>query len=215
LVVAKTYIFTHDADIALVGAGSDVIVIAGTGSMAFGRDREGRTARAGGWGYALGDEGGSFDLVRQALRAVLRFEEGWGPDTALRAMFPSGAHDVMHRFYSGEISKAGLAGMAPLVDFAAAEGDHVAQEILKSSAQTLATLAGVVRGRLEHASTVSYSGGVFKSSVVRERFQMLVEMNEGVRVTAPRYGPAAGALLMAYRAAGVTCLLENVPEEKN
>ena len=87
IVRANRYVITHDALIALSGAtGGDagVVVIAGTGSMAFGRNREGRTVRAGGWGFAFGDEGSAFDLVRQALRAALRFEEGWGPSTALR-----------------------------------------------------------------------------------------------------------------------------------
>jgi N-acetylglucosamine kinase-like BadF-type ATPase len=214
LVLAQQYVFTHDADVALMGAGADVIVIAGTGSMAFGRDREGRTARAGGWGFEFGDEGSAFDLVREALRAALRFEEGWGTDTALRGMFPDGAHEAMHRYYGGGISKAEMAGMAPMIDDAAAAGDHAAGEILRSGAQQLATLVGIVRGQLVGASTVSYHGGVFKSAVVLERFRMLVEMKEGTKVIAPRYGPAAGALLMAYRAAGVTCLLENVPEEK-
>src|SRR5579863_9715345 len=78
---AKRYVITHDAFIALVGATAGepgVVTIAGTGSIAFGRNGEGKTARAGGWGYVFGDEGGGFDLVRQALRAVLRHEEGWG-----------------------------------------------------------------------------------------------------------------------------------------
>ena len=72
---------SHDALIAYVGAcGGEpgVVVIAGTGSIAFGRGSDGREARAGGWGYVFGDEGGAFDIVRQALRAALRFEEGWG-----------------------------------------------------------------------------------------------------------------------------------------
>ena len=69
---------THDALIALAGATAGhpgMIAIAGTGSIAFGRNAAGKTARAGGWGYVFGDEGGGFDLVRQALRAALRMEE--------------------------------------------------------------------------------------------------------------------------------------------
>jgi N-acetylglucosamine kinase-like BadF-type ATPase len=82
---AERYLITHDAHIALAGATSGepgIIVIAGTGSMVFGKNGAGVTARAGGWGYVFGDEGGAFDLVRQALRAVLRNEEGWGPALA-------------------------------------------------------------------------------------------------------------------------------------
>ena len=80
-------VVTNDAVIALAGAtrtGQGIITIAGTGSIAFGRNPAGRTARAGGWGHIFGDEGGGFDIARQAARAALRLEEGWGPPTALR-----------------------------------------------------------------------------------------------------------------------------------
>ena len=59
--------------------------IAGTGSMVFGRKGE-RTMRAGGWGYVFGDEGGAFWIVKQALRAALRDEEGWGSKTRLHPL---------------------------------------------------------------------------------------------------------------------------------
>src|SRR5580658_4364350 len=77
---------TDDALIALAGATAGepgVVVIAGTGSIAFGRNARGETARAGGWGFVFGDEGGAFDIARQALRAVLREHEGWGARTVL------------------------------------------------------------------------------------------------------------------------------------
>ena len=101
---------TNDAVIALAGAtetGLGIIVIAGTGSIAFGRNHEGRTARAGGWGYVFGDEGGAFDMVRQALRAALRIDEGWGETTVLRGVMVDaiGAHDAndaLHRLYTPE-----------------------------------------------------------------------------------------------------------------
>jgi N-acetylglucosamine kinase-like BadF-type ATPase len=225
MVPAARYIFTHDADVALCGALAGkpgVIVIAGTGSMAFGRNAEGNTARAGGWGYVFGDEGGGFDLARQALRAALRHEEAWGPKTALRGLLleatgASDAHELMHRFYARGISKAKMAALAPLVDRAAVGGDGIAQDILKSAAQTLAMFAGAVRAQLfprGESVAVSYGGGVFRSPVVLARCRMLVELEDGNRVTEPVYGPAAGALLEAYRAAGVTCMLKNVPREK-
>lgn len=78
---SKSFKITHDAEIALTGATAGdpgVIVIAGTGSIAFGKNANGTTKRAGGWGYAFGDEGGAFDVAKQALRAALAMEEGWG-----------------------------------------------------------------------------------------------------------------------------------------
>ena len=225
LVKSARYQIVHDAWIALTGAiGGEpgMVVIAGTGSMAFGRNRENRSARAGGWGYVFGDEGGAFDLVRQALRAVLRAEEGWGPETVLRELLlePTGAPDanaLMHLFYTPEYPRHRVAAFAPLVDRAAAMGDAVAQDILKQAAQSLATFGAAVRRQLfdpAEAVTVSYIGGVFACEVLRERFRILTELDDGNRVAAPQYGPAAGALLEAYRAAGVRCTLSDVPVEK-
>ena len=75
LIRAEHYLITHDAHIALAGAtggGPGIITIAGTGSIAFGRNAAGQIARAGGWGYVFGDEGSGFDLVRQSLRRATR-----------------------------------------------------------------------------------------------------------------------------------------------
>src|SRR5579872_377504 len=210
---AERYLITHDAHIALAGAtGGEpgIIVIAGTGSMVFGGNAAGVTARAGGWGYIFGDEGGAFDLVRQALRAVLRSEEGWGPQTALRQALleATGARDgnqLLHRLYTGEFPRDRVAGWANLVDQAARAGDAVASDILGSAAQQLATLTAAVRQQLFERSgvvNVCYSGGVFASQPLLERFRMLAELQEGNRVSAPRHSAAEGALLEAYRLSG-------------
>jgi N-acetylglucosamine kinase-like BadF-type ATPase len=288
IVDAKHYAFTHDALIALSGAtagGHGVVSIAGTGSIAFGRNSVGRTARAGGWGYTFGDEGGAFDLVRKAVRAALRFEEGWGPPTALRDALldaagagptqlrrdstersplelrrdsmersplelrrdgaPSGSerspsdfgrdsmerssshgypgrdadgagsiNDLLHRLYTDEFPRARIAAFAPLVDEVALAGDAVARDILNGAAQSLATIAAAVREQLfapGEIVTVSYAGGAFRSAMLLERFRLLVELADGNRVTAPRFGPAAGALIEAYRLAGIECALDRLP----
>jgi len=217
---------THDAYIALSGAhagGPGVITIAGTGSISFGRGADGHLMRAGGWGYVFGDEGSGFDIVRQALRAALRLEEGWGRATSLRAVLleASGArdaNDLLHRFYTPEFPRPRIAAMAKLVDQAAGEGDLVAREILARTGQALAQLAAAVRPQLFQPAeqvNISYLGGVFRSLIVRERFFELSAVEPGNHVEPPLYGPAAGALLEAYRAAGVSCTLANVPEEKS
>jgi len=214
LVPAQKYSITSDAVIALMGATAGepgVIAIAGTGSIAFGRNAEGRTARAGGWGYAFGDEGGAFDLVRQAVRAGLRQEEGWGAATTLREALlkATGApdmNDLVHRFYTHEYPRARIASFAKLVDEAARNGDAIARDILHGGAQALATFVAAVRRQLFHRSEhtrVSYIGGVFESAMLRERFTMLVELEGSCRLEPPAYGPAAGALIEAYRMAGL------------
>ena len=121
---------TTDAHIALWGGTAGrpgVVVIAGTGSIALGENARGETARAGGWGYVFGDEGGGFDLVRRALRAALKAEEGWGPETSLRrklleACNAPDANALMHWFYTDEWPRPRIAALAPLVNEAAEEG---------------------------------------------------------------------------------------------
>jgi N-acetylglucosamine kinase-like BadF-type ATPase len=214
-------IVTHDALIALSGAtGGEpgVITIAGTGSIAFGRNASGKTARAGGWGYVFGDEGGGFDIVRQALRAALKVEEGWGEPTSLRQMFldqtgASDCNDLLHRFYTPEYPRPRIAAFAELVDEAAEHGDRIAREILNDVGRELAAIAAAVRGQLFEKSEpvrVAYVGGVFRSRTVREEFIALAGNETGP----PKYGPAAGALLEAYRTAGIRCTLSNAPPEK-
>jgi N-acetylglucosamine kinase-like BadF-type ATPase len=222
MVAAEHYRITNDAVIALLGATAGepgVIAIAGTGSIAYGRNAEGRTARAGGWGYVFGDEGGAFDVVRQAVRAALRQEEGWGHTTALRQILleATGApdmNDLLHRFYTPAYPRARIASCAKLVDEAARQGDAAARDILHSAAQALATFVAAVRKQLFHRGELaqtSYIGGVFHSEILRERFAMLVELESDAPVHLPAFGPAAGALIEAYRLAGLHVHLSNAP----
>jgi N-acetylglucosamine kinase-like BadF-type ATPase len=226
MISTEQMIVTNDALVALSGATAGqpgLIAIAGTGSIAFGRNSSGKTARAGGWGYMFGDEGSGFYITRQALRAALRSEEGWGPATSLRSVLlqATGAPDVnhlLHRLYTPEFTRARIAALAKLVDEAAENGDATARNILNEAAQQLAILVAAIRGQLfqpEEAALVSYAGGVFRSRILLERFRMLTEMEGGNHVSPPVYDPAAGALLEAYQAAGMRCTLSNVQKEKS
>jgi N-acetylglucosamine kinase-like BadF-type ATPase len=210
LLRADRLIVTHDAAIALSGAtptGQGIVTIAGTGSIAFARNAAGKTARAGGWGYVFGDEGGAFDIVRQSVRAALRVEEGWGPPTVLRDVLldatssPSANH-LLHLFYTPEWPRSRVATLAPLVDAAATQDDAVALRILENAAQELAMLAASVRGQLwqpDDPVDVAYIGGVFASRHLLERYRTLVELETGNRCSAPLHGPAEGALYEAVR----------------
>ncbi len=215
---------TDDAQIALAGATAGepgVVVIAGTGSIAFGRNSVGRTARAGGWGYLFGDEGGGFWIARQALRAALGWEEGWGVPSSLRSRLldctgKRNINDLLHRCYTAEFPRPRVASLSIVVNQAAEIGDPVALEILQEAARELALLAVAVRGQLfeaGEATLVAYSGGVFGSRILLAGFRAWMAPEVGVRVTAPVYGPAVGALLEAYRAAGRPGILLN-PDRK-
>jgi len=218
-------VVTTDAVVALAGAtGGDpgVIVIAGTGSIGFGRNAAGKTARAGGWGYIFGDEGSGFDLARQGLRAALRYEEGWGPATNLLALLleagsAKSANDLLHRFYTDEFQRPRIASLGAVVERAAAEGDQVAGGILRKAASELALLAAAVRRQLfapGEKAMVAHLGGVFRSPILRDQFRELVEQERGNVCGPPLYPPAGGALLEAYRACGIAPRLTGIPDVK-
>lgn len=223
ILAADHIMVTDDALIALSGAtGGEpgVITISGTGSIAFGRNAHGERARAGGWGYIYGDEGSSFDITRRALRAALRFEEGWGPATSLHqalldATQSSSANDLLHRFYTDAFPRHVIAGYARLVDKAARSGDAEAIQVLDQAAGELRTIANAVARKLfgKQPAQVTYMGGAFRSDLLRQRFQLLID-NDGDRTRLPLYGPAAGALIEAYRSRNLNVELSNVPEEK-
>ena len=224
MLTVKTLTVTTDALIALTAAhagGPGCITIAGTGNISFARNAAGEVRRAGGWGYVFGDEGAGFDLTRQALRAALRQHEGWGPPTALhdallKATGAPDANDLLHRFYTADYPRPRIASYSKLVDECAIAGDTVAITILQNAAQELAWLTSASCRNLfapGEFCPVSPIGGVFRSNILRERFQMLVELS-GATVTAPQYGPAIGALLEAYKSAGVSVTLTNLPEKE-
>lgn len=210
---SESWLITHDGLIALTGATAGepgIITIAGTGQFSFGRNASGKTARAGGWGYLFGDEGGGFDLTRQAMRAALRQQEGWGPATLLhdRLLAETGAPDaneLVHWFYTPDWPRARIAGLSRIVDEVAREGDAVAIELLMQAAQALAGYTAAVRGQLFREGEAAYIapiGGVWQSEMLRARFTALIELTDGNRVGDPKLGPAAGALIEAYALAG-------------
>jgi len=115
-----------DADAALAGAfrgGPGIVVIAGTGSGAVGRDAAGRTARAGGHGYLLGDEGGGYWIGREAVRAALRAADGTGPPTVLAALVQEAFESLVgaeQQVHQRPADRQLLARLVPAVAAAAA-----------------------------------------------------------------------------------------------
>ena len=203
-----------DAEAALEGAtagGPGAIVIAGTGSMALARDANRSLARCGGWGYAFGDDGSAFDIVRRALRKALAAEEGWATATALSTMFceatrSSTVNAAMHRFYDPDWPRDRIARLAAEVDAAAQSGDELALAVLEDAGRTLATLATRALRALPETSAglgVYPSGGVFASRVVLSSFHARLGA-AGLALGRPAHDPAIGALLLAYRAARMT-----------
>jgi N-acetylglucosamine kinase-like BadF-type ATPase len=149
-----------------------VAVISGTGSSAFARSSAGRTARSGGWGYLLGDEGSGFAIGRAALQLALGgLEVGSEPEslarTVLRALGVNSVSELTNSVYKCSDARAKIAAIAAIVIAAADNGDSAAQSILESAARDLAAIVGrAVRlvGLTENPIAVAASGGVLLSS---------------------------------------------------
>jgi len=151
-------VVVNDALVALVaGVGEQlpgVVIVAGTGSIAYGRDGAGRAARAGGWGYLLGDEGGGFWIGRAALSAVVRQFDQRGPATlltelVLTQMGLTTPAQVIQAVYDRGLPRHVIAGIADVVEHATSAGDAVAAEILGRAATELVSAAASVVTRLQ------------------------------------------------------------------
>ena len=163
----------NDALIALV-AGSPgrtgIVVISGTGSIAYGVDPAGRIARSGGFGSLLGDEGSGYWLGNQALRAVVRAGDGRGPATALTSMVfealaISSIEELVPLVYEHHLPRSAVAGLAGRLERARAQGDGVASELLGRAAHELVLAVQAVARKLsfEKPHPVVLAGGVFQA----------------------------------------------------
>src|SRR5687768_13611742 len=135
----------NDALVALVaGTGDDpgVVLIAGTGSIAYGVNTEGYAARSGGWGYVLGDEGSGYWIGRQALTAVVRAADGRGPRTQLTSLILehfqlTQVAGLVREVYDKGLRRQAVAALGGVVDRARADGDVAASEILRGAGEEL------------------------------------------------------------------------------
>jgi glucosamine kinase len=145
--VASSIVVTTDIEIALAAAFADgpgIVVSAGTGSVAVGRDRAGKRHRIGGYGWQMGDEGSGYAIGRASLGAVSRAIDGRSPKTALSDRLlkatRSDDYDDLVRWAAGA-SPAEVAALAPHVLAVAAAGDPLAQGIADYAARELSQLA--------------------------------------------------------------------------
>lgn len=211
--LAHTVVVDHDAAAALAGGTAlqpGVVIIAGTGSIAFGIDGAGRRTRAGGWGPLLDDEGSGYAIGRAALRSAMRAYDGRGDETVLSGM-------LAERFALGTLASLKMtvktltideiASLAPLVVGAARDRDVVARAILARAAEGLAAMiASVARtlGWERDGFPLVTAGGMFEAgNAIREpMFRALRARGSTAQSVEARFPPDVGAALLAAQGAG-------------
>ena len=201
---------TTDLEIALeaaFGVGEGILLLAGTGSAAYGRDDSGRTARAGGRGPWFSDEGSAFDIGRQAVQAVSLADEHRGPQTALSKKILS-----PHQWRDWTLLLEAIAKNAddvfpkifPFVAQLAEKNDAVSQRILTSAASSLANLALAVAKDLawqDRPCPIAKSGGIygrskfFDAAIESEILNLIPQ----ARLVSTEVSPAEAAVQVALR----------------
>ena len=188
-----------------------VVIISGTGSISYGRNKAGEAARAGGWGYVLGDEGSGYWIGRAALRAVLRESDQRGPKTALTPLLlrhfgVSQAQNLLHEVYHTNLKPSAIGALAQCVQQAFGEGDEAAIGILRGAADELEGSGLSVARRLGlvgQSFTFLLSGGIFRAVPwLKDELQRRLPVTaRGSSVRLLEREPAAGAVTLALQEA--------------
>jgi N-acetylglucosamine kinase-like BadF-type ATPase len=199
----------HDTELILAAAGrtTGIALIAGTGSVAWGRDMSGRVARAGGWGYLLGDEGSGYGIAREAVRHALRLaDKGQPPDRLSRwltdACHVQRAGQLIDHFYANP-ERRYWAGHAGVVFDLAAIGDLAARRIIDAAAADLGNLVRAVYvaiGRSKQPLPVVLGGGVLVHQPQLQDAVRQALAGDGLTDLRPLdRDPAYGALFLAQQ----------------
>jgi N-acetylmuramic acid 6-phosphate etherase len=200
---------TSDAAILLAAGtaeGFGLVLIAGTGSIAFGRRADGRRERAGGWGHRLGDEGSAYAIAISALQAIARAADGRGPTTRLTERFLnrfglSHPQELIAVVYRSGRHREDFAALAPLV-IEMAESDAVAEQIVEAGAQELAFAGQAVARALGWTGPlpVALSGGLLLGSEDYRRRVLGALRSLGIEPDPVQLveEPAEGAIRLAF-----------------
>ena len=203
--VVGDMVIAHEA---ALGGAPGVIVLSGTGSMAYGRHQSGRTARAGGWGFAISDEGSGHWIGVQAVAAMMRALDSSNhteiSDRILKLWQLDSYDEVIAHANASPPPK--FSALFDVVLSAAEAGDSYAHHILVEAGAELAALAEIVFRRLWQSDDVvsfALAGGVFQhASIVRESFHReLHTFLPRASIFLSTKNPAEGALSLARKLA--------------
>lgn len=199
-----TWQLCGDQEIALRGAmeGPGIAVIAGTGSICFGKNAEGKTSRSGGYGHLIDDGGSGYALGRAVFSAAVRVLDGREMDSGiLRAVcdrLGGGPEGIVPFVYSPETDKSAIAGFSSVALEQAQRGDPVALAILREEARELGALVRAVQCRLAIPKCrIALLGGLLATDNPYRRV-VEAELSGLGEVTAPEHDALWGAAQMAW-----------------
>ena len=204
---APTIQVVNDVELVLAAGTGDawgIALVAGTGSIGYGKAPGGATARAGGWGYILGDEGSGYSIATQALHLATQTADGRAD--APRILAEVMAHwnldepeKLLGRVYRRDITIAEIAALTSRILPLAEEGDPAALELCDRAAAQLAVLADAVAGALSLTEApLALAGGVVRASA-RVRAELVRRARTRLDPVTMVTDPALGALLLARR----------------
>ncbi len=207
----------HDCRIALAGglAGRPgIVLITGTGSSCYGMNAAGESWRAGGWGPLISDEGSSYWLGAQAIRAAVnafdgRIEATLLMDKVLEHLGLTAMDQIMHRIYVPGLSRSEVASLAPLVIETAQAGDRVSLALLNQGTQDLAECVLAVARRLglaENSCELAVVGGLSQAGdiFIQPLRQAVLARLPRCRLSLAELPPVLGACILALQKLGVT-----------
>jgi N-acetylglucosamine kinase-like BadF-type ATPase len=198
-----------DQETALAGALNNlpgIILIAGTGSVCYGKAFDGTEYRAGGYGHMIDDAGSGYAIARDILAAVVRAQDGRGEKTVLtelvyRYLKLSSINELIGFLYDPSRSKKEIARLSVLIMEAYSLGDKAAIHIVNQTASDLVELSAAVLKQMQTASRLAVSGSILmKNEEIYIKFNdRMAEAYPELEIVKPYQDAAYGAVLLALQ----------------
>ncbi|KIL43451.1 hypothetical protein KP77_31570 [Jeotgalibacillus alimentarius] len=189
-----------------------IVLIAGTGSIAYGLSKdENNPVRIGGWGYLLGDEGSGYHIGQMALKSVLKSFDGRGSNTLLTTMLMEhfeiqNIQEIIPIIYGDQFTRTLIGSLAEIVMKADESGDTVAKNILKQAVLEKCLIVKAAINQMdEEEMSIVLHGGLFSNDRYKKMFciQLNSEMNTKLNIINPDIPPVAGAYILALKQSNI------------